>query len=236
MMYYYHTVPQLHKRVLPDPYAQERIIKVTGEGTITAQPDQAQVTIGVITKGMSLQSIQAENDTTITAIINELTTLGIPKEKIKTSSYTINPQYDYVNGKQIPRGYEVRHLLQVTIDDINNTGLIIDSAVAQGANYVSNIDFTLSNQATIYRQSLSLAVEDAKEKAGVLAKDIAPSLEKIPVLLKINEISVPPRFLPPQPLAYAAVAAAPTPIEPGELTITSRIEAEFRVSLIGVMS
>src|SRR5690606_20881763 len=99
---------------------------------------------------------QKENTNATTNIVEALLQLGIPKENIQTTQYSIDIQYDFEDGKQIFRGYKVTHLLQVTVENIEQTGLIVDTAVNNGANTVSNIQFTLQNPDIAYNHALSL--------------------------------------------------------------------------------
>ena len=98
---------------------------------MTASPNRAIVVLGAITEGNALQLVQAENARITANIILSLQNLGIPKEKIQTNDYRIETQYDYVDGKQIFRGYKVTHLLQITTDRVEQTGVIVDTAVSR---------------------------------------------------------------------------------------------------------
>ncbi|MGC5324363.1 SIMPL domain-containing protein [Brevibacillus sp. SYSU BS000544] len=88
------------------------MIEVVGEGRIATAPYQAIITLRVITEGQNLEAVQKENNEKTASIIRSLLALGIPKEKIKTAEYRIETQYDYVEGRQIFRGYRVQELTQ----------------------------------------------------------------------------------------------------------------------------
>ncbi len=91
--------------------------------------------------------------------------------------------------------------------DLAQTGLIIDTAVQNGANHISNIVFTLSDDHRYYRQALQLAIQNAYQKAQTMTQTIRVQL--FPVPFHITEL-MPSR---PQPFqAYslkASNAAAP---------------------------
>ena len=205
------------------------MLKVTGEGTVTVQPDQAILTLGVITENTNLTRAQSENNEKITSIINSLIQLGVPREQIRTAEFRVEPQYDYVDGKQIFRDYKITHLLQVTLQPIELIGPVVDTAVMQGANSVGHIQFTLSHPAVAYNQALSLALLDAYQKAVTLTRTMGVRLCCVPN--SVQEITP----FTPQPLFYATAPMAkstPTPIEPGQLQIVARIQAEYGYHLI----
>jgi len=222
-MFYNHVMP--HFPSMPDSLQHNElyVLKVTGEGSISVAPDRAVVTLGAITENQNLQVAQSQNTRIISNVIDSLLQLGIPKDNIKTAEYRIDIQYDYQEGKQIFRGYRVTHLLQITIDQIELTGRVVDTAVNNGANSVSNIQFTLKNPEIYYNQALSLAVKDSVLKAMTIAKTLGVRLNKIPI--QVQEISPVPEPVPFETTLYAK--RADTPIQPGELKVSATVRADY---------
>ncbi|KHF38848.1 SIMPL domain-containing protein [Halalkalibacter okhensis] len=198
-------------------------LKVIGEGSISAAPDRVQILLGVITEDVTVQSAQQENTATISAVIEAVTDLGVPQESIQTSTYRVDPQYDYIEGEQIFRGYRVAHLLQITLDQVEQTGAVIDAAVQQGANTVPSISFTFRNPSAFYQEALVEAIESANQKAIVMSNTMGVSLNPIP--LRVTEINQDAAM--PYPTVLSAKAAA-TPIQEGELSVKAAVEVEYR--------
>ena len=63
-------------------------------------------------------------------------------ETIKTTSYYFNPEYSYKDGRKLT-GYVAVNTLQIAIKDPNKTGKIISTALSNGANSVSGLEFIL---------------------------------------------------------------------------------------------
>lgn len=226
-MYYYEPwmrQPQPTRPHSPHSYK----LKVSGEGVVTTTPNSATITLGVITESSTVSEAQKENNQRTSKVIESLIGLGIPKENIKTVDFRIEIMYDYENSKQTLRGYRVIHMLQISDVDIQSVGTIVDTAVQNGANTVTNIEFTVRNPQVYYDQALQNAVQDAQHKAQIIANKLGVQLQGIP--LQIKELS---QQSPPVPFQTAmfAKSEAATPIQPGELTITARIEATFTYSL-----
>ena len=80
------------------PTTQRDTISIEAEGKVTALPDIASVSIGVQTEKKTVSDAQKENTSKMNAIIAKVMSMGVAKEDVKTTSYTIYPQYDYVNG------------------------------------------------------------------------------------------------------------------------------------------
>jgi uncharacterized protein YggE len=198
-------------------------IVVTGEGTVAAAPNQATVELGAVTENPSLTIAQRENADTVAKIVDSLLKLGIPKENIQTVSYRIDTEYNFEDGKQTFRGYKVTHLLQIAIDKVERTGIVIDTAVNNGANSVSNIQFSMTHPEVYYNQALSLAIKNAEQKALTIAQTLGATLNRFPV--RVQETT---HLQEPTPYqATFAVKSAATPIQAGELKISASVKAEY---------
>ncbi|MET3695924.1 hypothetical protein SAMN05877753_102546 [Bacillus oleivorans] len=204
--------------------AKDRVIEVLGEGVISAQPDVAIIRLGVITEGVDLTETLDKNSAAMSNVIQALIGLGIPKEHIKTDEYRIDLQYDFKDGQQLFRGYRATNMIEITIHVIKKVGLVVNTAIQNGANTVSNIEFSLEKKASYYNQALEFAVKNAQEKALAIASAAGVSLNQVP--FSITEMTTPRQ--PPIPFeATAMVQSVSTPIEPGQMEIKAQIVAKF---------
>lgn len=215
--------------VYPDNRASEnqRKITVNGEGTIKASPDLATATLGVRTENLNLQEAQAENAKKANDLVNALVELGIAKEDIRTADYRIDPIYSYEEGKQLFQGYRVTHLYTITIRAVNQVGQVIDTAVANGANEVMNIQFTVAQPQAYYNKALSLAVIDSFRKAETIARTFGITTQ--PQLLTIREESQKAVPGPYMVASFEKTASSGTPIEPGKLEIKAALTATYSI-------
>jgi Uncharacterized conserved protein len=192
----------------------------TGTGHVNANPDLAILRLGVQTTDMDVTKAQAENARISQQVIESLRQLGVTD--IKTYQYQIEKLYDYENGKQIDRGYSVRNILEIRTSNLGQVGTIIDTAVANGSNVVELISFDVSNPETYYQQALTLALQDAYQKAETIASSLRMAFNPVPILITENSAA-------PIPLnrTFIAKEAASTPIEPGTKEIQANITVEF---------
>ncbi|MFE6796369.1 SIMPL domain-containing protein [Paenibacillus chitinolyticus] len=202
------------------------VIEVTGDGIVSVIPDQAVIVLGAVTEGEALSPAQAENARIISAVIDSLLQLGIPRSSIQTDEFRIDPQYDFQDGKQIFRGYRVTHLLKITTDRVGETGTIVDTAVSKGANSVSGISFRTSQPQKYSKEALTLAVRNAREKALTIAASLGVTLAAVPE--SVRELSGQNE---PVPFKASMLAAGPaTPIQPGELHVYAAVSARYTFS------
>jgi uncharacterized protein len=213
--------------VMRDTEKANRIL-VTGEGIIEARPDTATVILGVSNEVKDLVEGQQQNASMVSTIIHELLKISILPENIQTSDYRIEPVYDYKEGVQTFRGYKITHLLQVRISNLEKIGIVVDTAVKNGANYVSDIRFSASKREGLYKQALTMAVNDAYEKASTISFALKVTLDPTPVSLVEETREARPftEYKAPMVLGISTT----TPIQPGQLFVEARVRAEYRYS------
>lgn len=202
--------------------SRTKTLRVQGNGNVKAVPDTANIILGVQTENKDLRIAQNENSVIATRIINSLESIGIDEENINTDTYLIEPQYDFVDGRQIFRSYKVINSIKIVTRDVNNVGKIVDTATANGANIVSTINFSLSDSSPYYRRALNLAVENAIIKARDISDSLGVLLDDIPITIvesRSNYISNTER----KTLAATTI----TPILPGQINISASITATF---------
>ncbi|NLZ49740.1 MAG: SIMPL domain-containing protein [Clostridiales bacterium] len=204
--------------------AQEGILKVTGIGSVSVNPTKANIRIGVITEDMSLEKAQAENTEKTKAVINSLYNMNISKQDIRTGSFDIQAQYDYIEGRQVFSGYRVSNILSVIIKDFSLIGEVIDTATSRGANRVEDINFSVEDPFTYYQEALDLAVKNASQKALQLSNSFRTQISPYPCrIIELTSSSPTERFSTLNQLATSA-----TPILPGQTEIIAQIEAWFQ--------
>jgi len=151
-------------------------------------------------------------------------------DKISTTGYQLYPLYEYNDRtkKTELTGYRASNEVVVETHNLNDLGKLIDSATQVGANRIENISFGSDKREEYRKEALVKAVQDAKGTAEIVAN---ASGVKIVRILKIS-----PSYEVPRPLyrefgaqKLAAMEAAPTPIEPGELTVTATVNIVFEI-------
>ncbi|CAG9610902.1 26 kDa periplasmic immunogenic protein [Bacillus rhizoplanae] len=201
---------------------KEATVTVQGEGVVKAKPDVVVLTIGVRTEGTNVKQAQEENAALSTKLLDSLKQLGITEQNIKTLSYTITPQYEYVNEKAMLRGYQVEHLYEIIVLNVQKAGEVYEAAVANGANVAKGLVFRVSEPNAYYKQALVLAVQNAQEKARTIASTYNLNVNPIPISVVEESSHMPREFV-----AYSAVHSGAPPIQSGELEIISTVRAIF---------
>ncbi|WP_181833213.1 SIMPL domain-containing protein [Bacillus taeanensis] len=206
---------------------ENHTIKVTGKSILSAKPDQAVLSLGIVTEDMEVQTAQKQNALISNQVINALHNMGIEEDEIETESYTIEQMYDYPNGEKVFRGYKVKHMLKVTVKDLSRVGEIIDAAAQNGANVINQVEFEVSDRNYYYQEALKQASLNARKKAETIANSLGLTINRIPLWVVEESVQFEtPRY--PTPVLYAAAPAeAATPIQEGDIKITASVQAMF---------
>lgn len=207
------------------------VFSVSGTGKVTVIPETAKVNLGITVNKVSVVDAQNEANRIINQITKDLKALGVDEKKIKTVNYSVYPNYDYREGVQRIRDYNVNATLEVELTPIDKINDAIDRATADGANTVGNIQFTVNEEKRkeLERQARKDAIYEAKKKAQELASDAGMDLGRI-----IN-VSESPSFSPTIMMMERRAALAPdaktepTQVEPGETTITTSVTLTYEV-------
>lgn len=210
-----------------DNPADKRTLSVSGQAKVSASPDIAYISLGVISEDKDAKVAQKANAAAMDKVVASIKANGIKEEDIKTVNYSINPKYNYnqKDGSSTIIGYSVNNTVSVTVRDLAKTGNIIDAASVSGVNVSSNISFGLSNYEKYYNDALKNAVLAAKKKAGTMAEALGVTL-KAPLSVSEGGGYSPLQNYATYDMKAASVGAA-TPVQSGSLEITATVSAVY---------
>lgn len=218
------TTPILLRAQTPATQPQEPVVVMSGEGLVKAAPDQAWVTLAAESRSKNPKEAQSANAKAMASVQEKLTAAGIPKDAVRTLSYDLQLESDWINGRQVPRGYVARNLIEVRLDDIARVGEVIDLAVTNGANSVHGVRFDLKNRAALEREALKRATADARLRAEAAAAGAGRVIDRV---IRIEEPGRGPYPVPaPMAMTRAAMAAdqkIDVPIVAGEIEIRTQV-------------
>lgn len=210
-----------------DNPVEKKTMSVSGQAKVSASPDIAYITLGVITENLDAKTAQKANATAMDKVITAIKASGVKNEDIKTVNYSIYPKYDYSQNTGISTivGYSVNNSVSVTVRDLEKTGNIIDAAADSGVNVSSSISFDLSNYEKYYNDALKNAVLAAKRKAGTMSEALGVTL-KAPISVSEGGGYSPLRNYVSYDMKAESAGAA-TPIQAGSLEITANVSIVY---------
>ncbi len=200
-------------------------VRASGEATISAQPDRAEISVAVSTKAPMAEAAAAQNASQTAQVLDALKRVLQGGGALKTAGYSLNPEYQYEQGRA-PQltGYHANNSVLVTVDNLALVGKIIDTATQSGANSIAGVSFTLHDDAAVRSQALAQAAAKARENAEAIAK--ALNLHVIGVM---DAQTTDTPIVRPLPMQARAMAQTPTPIEAGTLDIRASVVLTLEV-------
>lgn len=210
--------------------ADKTYIQATGEGTVSAKPDQAVIEIGVVSQGTTAAAAAGENAKQTESCLSELGRLRGANKKLRTTNYSVRPNYQYPKPGAAPviSGYTATNIVEVTLDDLALVSKVIDAATQNGANIVQKLQYQLKNSAAVRAQALRQAAEQARASADAIASGLGVKVVRVLSAEEVTPQEGPVMYkrvmAPPAP----AGAVSPTPLEVGmievSLTVMLRVE------------
>lgn len=191
---------------LADTATNTNTISFNGEGKVFAVPDIAAISFSIVTEAATSKAAQDANTAKSKTVADFLESQNIDDKDIKTTGYNVYPQYSYPrplpmgssgSGQSYPSappapdssvyydpnpkitGYQVSQSFEVKVRDLEKVSALLDGLVKAGANQVNNLGFTIDDIEKVKDQARELAIQDAKEKAHNLRKQLGIRLGKI---------------------------------------------------------
>lgn len=204
----------------------ERFIAVSAAGTVSAAPDLARLSLGVETRGRSASEARERAAQAMSAVLQALVSRGVAEADIQSAWVGLSPVYPPEGGMAVA-GYVVSHQLSVKLRDLARAGEAVDAAVAAGGDAlrVQGIGFELVQAAQAEERARVAAIEAARAKAESYARLTGLQLTGA---LRVREGggALP---APGGELLMARMAAAPTPVQPGEVEVRVEVEVLYGV-------
>ena len=209
-------------------------IDISGDGSVTAAPDMAMVSSGVVSDADTAAEAMTANSTAMAEVVARIKEAGIEARDIQTSGFNVSPRYARVKSsdpqeyRQELVGYPVSNSVNVRVRDLSKLGGLLDVMVRDGANQIGGVNFIVSEAGKLKDEARKEAMADAMRKAKLYAEAAGVELGRV---LSINEQDHGPR--PVMMMARAefkgADAAAPAPIEAGESELSIRVNVSWEL-------
>lgn len=150
--------------------AEPNTIAVSGMAEQEVAPDMAYIDVGINVRADDAEIARTQEAQIASQIRRALLGLAITDNDLQNTSYYLYQEYKVDrNGVRTADKYVLDSSIKVTVKDLDKLSQVIDNVVKAGATNISNITYALSTQNIIQRQLLATAVENARDKAAVVA-------------------------------------------------------------------
>jgi uncharacterized protein YggE len=214
------TIISTETSMAADSDKTDRTVSVSAIGSVTAEPDVAQISAGVVTEADSAKDAMSRNSIVMTKLIDGLKA-GIQPKDIQTTTLNVEPRYTQPKDGRVAtiNGYRVVNQVRLTVRDVKRLGDVLDQAIALGANQINHIAFDIANPEALKDEARKQAMENARRRGELYAKAAGGQLGPV---LRISESVGEPHPMPGGRMAMRASV----PIEAG----TRSLEVEVHVT------
>lgn len=215
-----------------------KTIRVTGIGSVSVKPDTTslRITFGGIYKDYEETVRQSAEKTKI--LREAIEKSGLPGEALKTKDFSIESEYesyrDYNNDyKKRFLGYKFYHRTQIQFPKDNKMlGRILYELSLCSVKVEFSIDYTVKDKDAVKKEVIKRAVENSREKAGIMAIAAGVSLGEVQSIdYSWGEIDI--RTSPVDKLevrkSYALEPSYDIDIEPDDIDLTDTVTMVWEI-------
>jgi uncharacterized protein YggE len=207
------------------------MISVTGEATISAAPDLAQIDGGVTSEAKTAREAAEANNAAMGKVLLALKGAGIEEKDFQTSRLSLQPESaPNRSGGGAPTivGYRASNRVTVRLRDVSKLAGVIDAMVGAGVNDIGGISFKVSNASKLLDDAREQALADARRKAEIYARAAGVTLgAPLSIAEETNAAPVPYRRM------AVGMAVAPTPVAAGEETLQVTVSVSWAIKQAG---
>jgi uncharacterized protein len=218
--------------------SQQQGINVSGVGKVSIKPDIAVLSLGIESQQISVADAQAKASESMDKVLGVLKGQGINEKDIQTQYFNISQvnRWDNYGEKNTVVGYRVTNSIVVKVRDVAKAGTVIDAVVVAGGDLtrINNIDWTVEEPSTIYKQARVLAMKYAKEKAQQMADEGGVKLGDITYIAENSNTYYQPYSNYQSSGDMLVAIPAPTtiaaPISVGQLEISTTVQVTYSIN------
>lgn len=217
-----------HGQAVATHAAAVRTIEVSGSGEAHATPDVAFLNLAIETHAPTAQECASRNAALAQKVVDALKAKLGDKGKIWTGGYSLFPEYNQPSPGEKPAivGYRAENSITVETGQLDVLGSLIDTAISAGANRINYLNFSLRDETQARKEAIANAAKDAQAQAQALAASLGVQLGKIVKASTVSQVRPVPVMAK---FAAAIQTAAPTPIQPNEVTVPATVSLTYEI-------
>lgn len=216
-------------------------ISVNGKGEEVSIPNIATFSFSVSETDKQVAVAQEKATNRINTALDAIRTADIADKDIKTTSYNIEPKYEYQQGvctqfrcppgKSVLIGYDVSQSVEVKVRDIKKAGEIFSTIGSLGVDNINNLAFSIDEIETVKAAARAKAIDNAQAKAKELSKQLGVRLVRITSFYDSSDDFSPYFYGRGGDVALSAVkeASVAPQIPTGEQKVTSTVTITYEI-------
>jgi uncharacterized protein YggE len=214
-------------------------ITVSGKGEVMAVSDIATLSFTISKEGATSKEAQANLNTQVTKVLNYIKTTKIDEKDIKSEYGGLNPKYgapEVITCFRFPCpqpeskiiGYTAMQSISLKIRDVDTANDIRTGLATNGVTDISGPTFSIDDTDVFTDQARAKAIDDARGKAEVLARELGVRLGKVTSFSEGGG-GYPMMYAAKDMMAGSAPSAPAPELPKGENKITSNVTITYEI-------
>ncbi len=159
--------------------SNQNSVSVNGEGQVFAKPDTFILQVAVEEKSKTTEEGFEKVAVKIASLQKLMKDNGITDKDIQSVNISINPNYNYDNGKSTVDGFVANHGLKVKIRKLESVDAILKGVSSIDGVQIQNTSYDIDDKTEFYKEARDLAIKKARQKAEEMAKATGISIGKV---------------------------------------------------------
>jgi uncharacterized protein YggE len=200
---------------------QQRIIEVSGVGSVLSVPDRFSFSLSIEQKGGVAAELNKAIVEKTNSVVQALFKIGVDKKAVQSLQVRFNPWVEYNGKTREQKGFILTRQVKVTLKTLTQYEQSIDTVLNLGVSNINQFSLTNSQADENYQAALTQALLNAKQRATNMAMALGLKLDGV---VSISE----------QSSGQAAPIAMQTrqfnvseSYQPGEMSTKARVKVIF---------
>lgn len=151
--------------VLSAGLAHAGTLTVTGQGSVSAVPDLATMSLGVTQTERDAKDAMNAAVKDANAMLASLRAAGLEDKDIQTGRVSLNPVWDYTGNRSRITGFTASVSMNVVLRDLDRIGEVLSVVTEIGGNRFGGFSLGLEDDSALQSLARQEAVKDALAKA-----------------------------------------------------------------------
>jgi len=200
-------------------------LNLTAQGEVRAKPDIVTISMGVTSEAATAQAATSATMGKVNAVVAAMKRAGVAQRDIQTQHINLTPKY--LDRSNVPReiiAHQATATLTIVARDMDRAGLLLDTAIAAGANQVQGVRFGLADPAPVQREARDQALKSLQEDASQVAAIMGQRV------VRLVSVSTQAYSGGGAQRSVEEVVVTGSRIEPGELVVRGHASGVFEIA------
>lgn len=151
----------------------ERTIQVVGRSELNIPPDSVEFSLTLETRDSNYQEVLKKHQMRKSKLVESLVNSDFDEKELKTTSFSVRPIYQYVDGKEVFDTYQAYESLTMVIDNQSELiNRVLNALEESNEDVKFQMRYMVKDRGVWEKELLTSAMNHSYENATILAQSI----------------------------------------------------------------